>query len=299
MIGLEKIPNPDNVPNGVKSGYQRQNENMYMIQTGLDTCEPFYDENTGLVIIPAGGIIEVNGFLFKITEKIELNTFKIKSTYWIAIGEDENKVTTAALVNRPGKWNAEKQGCYLADGRRILNWVLYQSFTPDKNSEIRNGAIIEGKKGTYEINLKKGWYYIYLKSGKGGGDGTNGSTSYAGSGGIPSTNKYFSRVIFFDTNKSVSVKVGGDGKIGESGSPGLPNGVTSDRGVGGGGGGSGGGEATSFDLYTTGRVPRGRSGTGGGGSLGGANGQEGVDGESVANGQPGGDCAIYLLGDRK
>ncbi len=292
MIGLEKMPNPTNKPEEDTTGYQRQNTNMHAIQTGIDTCEPFYDEKDKIVIIPAGGIIEVNGSLFKIVEDIKLSvTPGNYATYWIAIGENNNG-TSAQLVYRPGKWDSAKQGCYLSDGRRTLKWHLFGGFAPNRDEEV--GQFPPYKKGLYTIRLKKGWYYIQLESGAGGADGADASGITGGSGGDikkKGSQRSLDKIIFLEENKIIQVKVGGSGMNGSDGQTPPKSGTF--RPGGGGGGGSGGGEETIFDIYTTGNVPGGKGGKGGYGKTGAEGGMDIIDAagaEGGINGQDGGDC---------
>jgi hypothetical protein len=54
------LPNPDNTPGAVSTGYQRQNTNLFCLYTGLDTTEPF-DNGNGTITIPAGGLVGSQG----------------------------------------------------------------------------------------------------------------------------------------------------------------------------------------------------------------------------------------------
>ncbi|MCL2765607.1 MAG: hypothetical protein FWD40_10065, partial [Treponema sp.] len=86
---FEKLLNPDNVPKEVTSGYQRQNTNIYAIQMGIDTTEP-YDNGAGIITIPAGDIVEMNGAMFKIITTITLPKPDPSIAYWIAISDNGN-----------------------------------------------------------------------------------------------------------------------------------------------------------------------------------------------------------------
>ncbi len=308
MIGLDKIPNPTNRVDDETTGYQRQNNNMYIIQTGIDTCEPF-DNGAGGYTIPAGGVVEVNGSLFVVSQDISLlppdNT--LGTAYWIAIGDDEETGPYAELVDRPGKWDPKKQGCYLSNGRRTLNWVSEGVIIKRDSDKLIQTEYPSYKKYSYYMRLRKGWYFIQLSSGKGGGDGDNAAGIQGGAGGIASTRKTLSKVIFLEQSKKVFIRVGGDGEAGGDGQSGL----TLSPGGGGGGGGSGGGEATSFDIYTTGEFPGGKGGYGGRatamgnitaglGGIDGGHGQAGralaVNYDEFANGGAGGRGAGLTLG---
>ncbi|MCL2294481.1 MAG: hypothetical protein FWC36_06430 [Spirochaetes bacterium] len=261
---LQQLPNPDNVPGAVTTGYQRQNTNMFAIQTGIDTTEPF-DDGEGVITIPIGGIVEVNGVLYRITENVTLQKPQANTAYWVAITPVTDGRASATLVTRPGKWDSAKQGCYLADGRRTLNWVSLGEL--DNIEDFVNDSepfFSRERKGTYEVNLKKGWYLVDLASGAGGGNGATaagtGTNIHLGAaGGVPVTRRT-ARKIVFSNGKQHLAKVGGNGSNGGNGGNGTVQG--SNRGGGAGGGGSGSGEESRFDDIATGIVPAGNGGNG-------------------------------------
>ena len=263
---IQQLPNPDNWPQsgsiGVTAGYQRQNTNIFAIQTGLDTTEPF-DDGEGILTIPAGGIIECNGVLYKIISDITLPKPDIDTAYWIEVNTDESDLK---LVTRPGKWSPEKQGCYTADNNRTLNWVSQGII--DNITEVP--VFSESIKGEWNINPKKGWYYIEIASGLGGGDGFDGDNIISGTspgaagggGGIinsnPNSIKKFS--IFLEGN-NYNIYIGGSANNGDAGDDGQFNSLTG--GTGGGGGGGGGGESSSFNNILTKPILPGKGGNGG------------------------------------
>ena len=177
---FQKLPNPDNVPGAVTSGYQRQNTNLYVLQTGLDTTEP-YDDGEGAISIPAGGIVDVNGVLFKLTADVVLGKPNAGTCYWVAIADNGDGTTTPSLVTRPGAWDSAKKGCYTEDNKRTLNWVSLgqTSYSGLPLTKTFN------TKGMHTWRGKTGWYYIILKSGLGGGNGGSGSGRNYGGGGVP------------------------------------------------------------------------------------------------------------------
>jgi hypothetical protein len=197
---FSQLPNPTNVPEEVSSGYQRQNTNMFAIQTGLDTTAP-YDNGSGVITIPAGGVVEVNGVLFKLTANVTLNKSNQNTCYWIAITGNGNGTASASLVTRPGAWRHDKLGCYRTDGKRTLNWISLGTLASLTESTVFSQNV----KGRWEIQLPKGWYYIYLASGKGGGNGGNASGINAGAGGVASLSKTLQFPFFHDGKK-----LGGD-----------------------------------------------------------------------------------------
>ena len=215
---LHQVPNPDNVPKGVVGGYQQQNKNIFILQTGIDTCEPF-DDGNGTITIPGGGVVDFNGVMFKIpvTDTITLEKPNPATAYWIAVaGLADPERAKFMLVTRPGRWDSAKQGYYLSDGRRTLNWVSLG----DVENPPTTGAVFSSEvKGRWIISLKKGWYSVQLRSGLGGGDGERGSWSAAGSGGIASQYHSLTAVVSLDGNTAHHIKVGGNGQDGAAGTP--------------------------------------------------------------------------------
>jgi hypothetical protein len=263
---LQIMPNPDNVPGSVTSGYQIQNINILALQTGLDTTEPF-DNGDGEITIPAGGIVELNGVMFKIASAVTLTKGNANTAYWIAITDNGcNGTASAGLVTRPGTWNPAKQGCYLPNGKRTLNWVsLGKADNLQTDVEIVKNL---RNKGCFDFHLPKGWYCVKLASGLGGG---NGAGRARGGGGVPQPTGYkqVEKILFYDGSGSVAVKVGGNGFNGGNGGYGG-NRLGGDSGGGGGGGGCGRGGETSAcfgrAFIATGEQPGGNGGNGGNGT---------------------------------
>ena len=272
---LQKLPNPDNVPGAVTTGYQQQNINILSLQTGLDTTEP-YDDGNGLITVPAGGIIEVNGNMFKIVSSVTLTKGNLNTAYWIEVIDNGGGKASLSLVTRPGVWDSAKQGCYNSNNRRTLKWVSLGNISLPPSS----GAVFsKNVKGKWEINLKKGWYYIELESGKGGGDGENANGQIGGKGGVANKRVKKAFQYFSDGKNKNIIKIGGDAWDGGKGGVGQ-------AGCGSGGGGaSGSGEETIFDLITTGDQP---GGDGGDGSDATAQGMKGGGGGGGDNGGKGG-----------
>jgi len=283
---LQKLHNPDNLPKEVTTGYQRQNTNIFTIQTGIDTTEP-YDDGTGTIIIPAGGIIECNGVMFKIVSEVVLIKPDINTAYWIEVIDNNDDTASFNLVTRPGLWNSEKQGCYTINNNRTLNFVSLGEISDSLGLTYWTQNI----RGKWKIQLNTGWYYIDLKSGAGGGDGENGiNQTDGGNGGIANVT-YTNNAILFSNNSLHNIFVGGngtngsdgsDGSDGTYGSGGTYGGGNGGAGGKGGGGGSSAGEATSFDDLTTGIVPAGKGGSG-------AKGNNGTVGYNNTNGGEGGE----------
>ena len=161
MNELQQLSNPDNVPGAVTTGYQRQNTNIFAIQTGLDTTEPF-DNGNGLITVPAGGVIEVNGVMFKIVTDVALTKPDANTAYWVEVIDNGDETATFNLTTRPGKWNPSKQGCYTENNNRTLNWVSLGNFNESTNLPIRTTTNTIGE--IWQLEL--GWY-LFKASNKG------------------------------------------------------------------------------------------------------------------------------------
>jgi hypothetical protein len=246
------LPNPDNIPGAVSSGYQRQNVNLFSLLTGLDTTEP-YDNGSGTITIPGGGYVELNGGIFKLTSTITLTKPNQNIAYWIGVSDNGDNTASIALLNKPGVWNPAKKGCYYKNnsidtyGIRTLNWVSLG--TP---SSLPVTTFSQTVKGKWTINLQKGWYYADLQSGLGNGTGGNGNASSGGSGGVASTYDSANIIFFHNGKNKLTIKVGGSGGNGGNGSKKYGS---------GGGGGSGSGETTEIvGLIATKSVKPGKGG---------------------------------------
>jgi len=268
---LLAMPNPDDWPRGgetgVVGGYQRQNTNLFVLNTGLDTTEPF--EDGGMIRIPAGGIVEVNGILYRIPESVSLPNLAGNAA-WLAVTPDGFGGASLEQVARPGRWMPDKKGCYLEDGRRTLNWVSAGTLANPPASGWVYRRDTKLSRGV--VSLQKGWYYAQLRSGAGGGDA-------AGTAGGITGERNAAEMIFFASKPFYELKVGGSGLNGS-------NGAASRGGTPGGGGGGGSGEESVFDGFSTGMVPPGNGADGaaagttnhGPGGRGGRNGSNGSRG---------------------
>jgi hypothetical protein len=263
---------------------------MFAIQPGLDTTEPLYDRNV-TITIPAGGIVEVNGVLFKVTNTVTLTRQDALYFYWVAVKDNGDGTASFFLVRNPGAWYPDKKGCYLPpgttdgngndlSGARTLNWVTDNSYN---NLSISNRVYTRTTKGKDIILLNygiKGWYLAELRSGSdgslgGGQDGTNATSSSAGTGGAGDTADIAGEskiIMFFYDGKSLTIRVGGSGGPGGKGGDGVRVSGSGAQvaGGGGGGGGCGSGEATEIaGIAKTKGGKAGRGGNGGTGSTGG------------------------------
>jgi hypothetical protein len=295
------LPNPDNVPGAVSSGYQRQNINLLALQTGLDTTAPYEDDGGTIITIPAGGIVDINGSLFNLPETVTITKPIAGRAYWIGVTDNGNGTASIALLTRPGVWDPAKNGCYTS-GSRVLNFVS----SGDLYNVTETAIFSKNVKGAWAKGLARGWYYADLKSGLGGGSGgmgTNGADASGSSGGGATAGgaggnavAYNSaQKIFFHPGGILKIKVGGNGTSGTAGTSGGGGGDGGDSGsndgggggggAGGGGGGAGAGEETSIEgIVRAERVPPGAGGFGSIGGLGAAGSGTGYKGGSGGSG---------------
>ncbi|MCL2440483.1 MAG: hypothetical protein FWD14_01955 [Treponema sp.] len=284
-MGLIRVPNPDNIPEAVTTGYQRQNTNIFVIQTGLDTTSPY--ENGNNIIIPAGGIIETNGVMYKIETPVTLtrNSSQINIALWIEVEASiDGSTANLILVTRPGIWNYAKNGFYRNNNRRTLNWVS----TGDLASAPTIGAVYQSptSKNIYQVSLQKGWYYARMSSGAGGGNGGNTTAvipAAVGAGGVVSAAPEEQFVFFNINDEPIKIKIGGSGQNGQAGENSTSNQV-----LRGGGGAGGGGEETILELrnklFSTKRIPGGIGGKGHSSTNPNSGGNGGCDGTPVQDG---------------
>jgi hypothetical protein len=315
---FEKILNPDNIPGAVSSGYQRQNNLLYGVMTGLDTTTIYVVGN--YAVIQAGGLVDVNGFIYKVVSDASMYIADQNATYFVKLIEDENGYITPQLTNDPGVFIPAKYGRYNSNNERILN------------KQISLGAsTLFLSSGTFIV--PSGVNQIYVSgcaAGANGGDG-DAAGGYSGNGGLAgdsilyrALNVYSGQVINITIGDQNTNTVIGDGDIilvpgggnveygiGEDGETSanvsFPDSVGSPGGKGGFGnvlailnstaGGSGYG-----GLYTTpGGVGGANGGGGGGGGIGGliSNGNSyGGNGGNGGYGSGGGGGGRSIFGDR-
>ena len=103
---LVQLPNPDNVPGAVSTGYQRQNVNLLAGQTGLDLTAPYVSGAT--IVLPVGGIIDVNGVLYKIEAEAILTPANLTDAWYIYLEVGTGTAFTPKLTTNPGTFNAAK-----------------------------------------------------------------------------------------------------------------------------------------------------------------------------------------------
>jgi hypothetical protein len=118
---FQLLPNPTNVPEAVSTGYQRQNINFFALQTGLDTTNPVITNDGNSIFIPAGGIIEANGSLFKLLNDTSIDIPDINNDYYMRVTDNGDGTATLSLTEDYPTFIPSKNGWYTADNERVLN----------------------------------------------------------------------------------------------------------------------------------------------------------------------------------
>jgi hypothetical protein len=281
---FEKILNPDNIPGAVSSGYQRQNNLLYGVMTGLDTTTVYVVGN--YAVIPAGGLIDVNGFIYKVVNDASMYINNLTLSYFIKLVEDEDGYITPQLTTDPGVFIPSKYGRYNSNNERILN---HQVPVISSSLFLSSG----------QFTVPSGVNQIYITgcaAGKNGQNG-NGDGGWPGLGGAAgdsilrrTLNVYSGQVINItignqNTNTVVGsiVLVPGGGNV-EYGIGGSGGNGTHNSGYGGYGGVGGFGSVLAVLNSSAGTA---------GGNSGGAGGYGGTNG---GGGGGGGGCGVSSYG---
>jgi hypothetical protein len=275
------IPNPDNVPGAVSSGYQRQNTLIFASMVGFCNINM---STSG--VVSRGSIIEINGSLARSFENegvSGLSSIPNNSIFYIyAVPISATEVIYQASISAP-TWSTEKCGYYYNANRAVLRafkdangnitgvTIMDDPLSSDMPPNIGGVLVFSiNYRSHTRITLDPGWFRYEMMSGLGNGNGGDGYRSLgplggggAGAAGVASTS-FFRSAVFRHQGGEILIHVGGNGYNGQSGDR-APN--TAE--YGGGGGGSGAGEETYImigsSLYTTGKVESGKGGNAGGG----------------------------------
>jgi hypothetical protein len=110
---------------------------MFAIQTGLDTTKPVITNNGNTILIAAGGIVEVNGSLFKLANDVGITIPNIHNDYYIYIHDNGDGTADIDLSDVYPTFISSKNGWYTADNERVLdNFYMRKTFVKkDINNE--------------------------------------------------------------------------------------------------------------------------------------------------------------------
>ena len=177
------LPNPDNVPGQVTTGYQRQNTVLYASMVGF--CNINLNGNN----VGAGSVFEVNGALFRCmnNESIQGLTGISNSTFFYIYAEPVNNTNIQfyARADAPA-WNTEKAGYYINNNRALIKAIKQSNGNVEAvkmNSILTNvNSVVPANSGGAQVFNKSvrthesyhgqaGWYRYEICSGSGAGDG--------------------------------------------------------------------------------------------------------------------------------
>ena len=277
MNELILVLKPEDDPINVTTSYQRQNNLLYLLQTGIERTN-IIEEGDNIRLL-AGGVVEINGNLYKITEEIQLVKPVSTRAYWIGIVPEDDKTASVHLLAQPGSWNQERQG-YYRHNSRVLDWM--STGTP---MIVDTPIYFNNLKGNHTVTLQAGWYVVNVYSGLGNGPGGDAFSRTWGNfdnehgvGGVPTERVLRTRMFFNDATRTYNLFIGGSGLQGEDGQIGgrIPGNNTPWNPLAGmfyyagsgGGGASGAGQESLFyfsqeDILSSGITSRNRGGIGG------------------------------------
>jgi hypothetical protein len=304
----QQLSNPDNVPGGVVSGYQAQNNLINAHKTGHINIG-LININTNLAPqIMNGSVFELNGGLYRCSndETITIGSptvNKVIYIYAVAEFDDIKKQNIANFMYSAvtPTWNPAKGGRYNGNDRAVAkffytggqyngkvildNYNAMQMTNTEQPIPTTDGQqVITGVVNQVQsATLQAGAYRYEIKAGKGGNGGNGGDyDGNGGKGGEGAEGEVKSGTFILTNPRKIYYGLGGDGENGESGNE--------SKNTGGGGGCTGG--SAFIDLIDDFILCIGGSGGGAGagsedGSGGGGGGGYGTasDGENDGGGR--------------
>ena len=226
---ITQIKEPDNVPGlDISTSYQRQNEWLRLLNRGKNTIVPTKASFGPYILIPIGGVVEINGKLFQklTTESLTLPN-PIEKPLYVAVTDRGNDTATFSLSDTQGLFNYAKWGYYMPGNQntRILEGAVAEpNVNTGPSPKWETEVIITGKdvnsNGETTVQLTHGLKQITILSGAGGNTGSNGTNASGGVNGINggdgvASYRSFQTFEYFVDRKDINiftVKLGGDGK---------------------------------------------------------------------------------------
>ena len=226
------LPSPDQVPQGVSTGYQAQNTILFASMVGFSMIT--IQNNT----VQEGSIFEINGSLVRVinNETIQgLNTIPadtILYIYAVPVSSDDTKFIASTVSP---VWNPVKSGWYntSVNGRALIKAtkndvndligvVRMNEIVTNVNPDAAGGTLFftRNTKGQETIHQQPGWVRFELASGAGEGDGESVTvnTHVGGAGGGSGAGEESYIVVANGTQKYSTKKVkpgnGGNGRGG-------------------------------------------------------------------------------------
>jgi hypothetical protein len=180
------VTKPADDPRGSSVSYKRQNTYIFALATGIDKTSPYIEEDA--VVIPEGGVIDVNGVLYITSSDVRLPIQDRYKTYYIKLVYNEQLKLTPVLTEQPGIFIPSKYGMYTEDNERLLDFVV--SGLDGPNIFLHSGIFL----------VPKGVNHIWLtgcahgENGTSGSAGTSSGTYSGGKGGRPGEYCYRKRI---------------------------------------------------------------------------------------------------------
>jgi len=187
---ITQIKEHDNVPGlDISTSYQKQNEWLKMLNRGKNTIVPTKVSFGPYILIPIGGVVEINGKMFQklTTESLNL-PIPVEEPLYVAVTDRGDETATFSLSNTQGLFNYAKWGYYMPSdpNTRILEDAVVSPSNIAKKWETE--AIITGadvnSNGETTVQLTPGLKQIIIMSGAGGNPSSNGTNASGGVNGI-------------------------------------------------------------------------------------------------------------------
>jgi len=149
-----QIPNPSTFVGLESEGYGRQNTKIAAGFVGIDTTAPYVNVD-GNIVIPIGGIVEVNGVLYKIeTESILTPLNGVKNYIKLVVGTTG---LTPTVTSDSGTFSAMKYNP-IESGLHVPAWLEGRKF---KNSygfkegiQLPQPALLMCLENSATVNIK-------------------------------------------------------------------------------------------------------------------------------------------------
>jgi hypothetical protein len=135
---FQLLPNPTNIPEAVSTGYQRQNTNIFVLQTGLDTTDPHLTNNGNTISISAGGMVESNGSLFELKSDVTISIPNVNNDYFIFIHDNGDKTANIDISPDYPTFNHSKNGWYTTNNERVLRSFYMRKILVKRDSNNEN-----------------------------------------------------------------------------------------------------------------------------------------------------------------
>ncbi|MDR3342565.1 MAG: hypothetical protein LBT14_07235 [Treponema sp.] len=228
-MAVQQVLNPDNVPGGVTTGYQRQNTLLYATNAGYINIGLTNIDNTSAPQIMDGSVIEVNGAVYKCNGNESIagtpTNNQVNYIYIVPNGTTASfSYSSTAPTWNPakGSWyngnnraigklfytSSQYNGKVILDSYNAMNMINTNQSIPLTGGRSMVTGVINSEVGTV---LFPGVYRYDLKGGKGG----NGGSAYAGAGGEGADGEQVVGTLIVLKPMTVMLSTGGNGNDGD------------------------------------------------------------------------------------